>query len=239
MYYIRYFIKCCIRNISRLICKPKILFTLLAILLLLFCFGKIEVHAAVTPDDSNWTVLDYIFGTDEALVKTNNNTSGFNGTIQQFGGFRTYYVPVDYKGQKFGFETESTSQVEVRYGFCRYPTIGEGCTVQGVETSSEIGSFYKNNTIVSPIDIGFFAVSVYNYNNLEDIVIYTRETTSDIVSNSTETIINNQEQNTQQILQGQEEMADRITDGQQQIDNTLTSTDYDESVGRDKGIYWC
>lgn len=60
--------------------------------------------------------------------------------------------------------------------------------------------------------------------------MYTMDTVQDDIVLSTAEIIENNNNNTETILQGQEEMADRITEGQQQIDNTLTSTDYDESV---------
>lgn len=223
MYYFRYFIKCCIRNISRLICKPKVLLVLGLSFLLLFCFGKMEVNAAEKVD------LNPEYLENRTITGTENKNSP-QGQISEFGGFYIFFAPISYKGQKVGYNLQTSQTCEVRYGFAEYVTPGTSAYFYNQETTSQIGNLSTHNNIESPISKGFFIVCVYQGYAVTNLDMYTMDTVADDIALSTAEIIENNDNNTQLILDAQEEMMQQITDGQQEINNTLTSTDYDESV---------
>ena len=228
MYYFRYFLKCCIRNISRLICKPKVLFILGISFLLLFCFGKMEVQAVEIPEQ--YTYLDY-------SVKNDITVDASTRQFVSFGGFRCYYVKVR-KGQKLGYTYDSLSNFEIRTCYSEnVPTVylyayAYGSFTQG---NHNAGFSVMQDDLVSPID-GYFCLFVYPTDAL-DVAFFDRDTVQDVVSNLGSTITQNQDKNTQNIINNNNQNTNKIIESQQQIiesqediENTLTSTDYDENV---------
>lgn len=223
MYYFIYFLKCCIRNLARLICKPKILFTILAIILLLFCFGKLEVHAA----EKESLKPEYL---ENRTITGTIDKNSPQGQISDFGGFYIFFAPISYKGQKVGYNLETSQTCEVRYGFAEYVTPGTTAYFYGQETTSQIGNLSTHNNLESPIGKGFFVVCVYQGYAVTKLDMYTMDTVQDNIALSTTEIIENNDNNTQLILDSQQEMTDKITEGQEQISNDLTNTDYDENT---------
>lgn len=225
MYYFRYFIKCCIRNISRLICKPKVLLVLGLSFLLLFCFGKIDVNAAEGEPIISYNTIDGI-------------TVDSSGIIS-FNGFKCYYIPV-YNNQTISYAYTTSSPAEIRTCFTSSkPSVG--VPIVGSWTQSNRDTGYSIEIVQQSSINGFFCVFVYPTSGFVNITFYDNSSTSDAIVNqtqqiiesdkkNTQDIINNNNKNTQDIINNYNQSSDKIVESQEEINDSLTSTDYDESV---------
>lgn len=127
--YIDYFIKCCIRRITRMLFKPKIFLTIVIILLITFFCFKSSVFAVYEGDDTytdkNQTVFSAYDTINNDLVNRLSNSTSF-GLQQLINRLKSsdynYYV---YYGELNGSSMINSSTYATNYlNIVLYPTTG-------------------------------------------------------------------------------------------------------------------
>lgn len=178
MYYVRYFFKCCIRNIARLVCKPKILLVLLISLLILFFINNYS-HASYLGDDTYTDPNDNIINAYKTInidfVNRMQNTSNKNLVDNLKNYIKTgssYYV---YYGQSNGISMLNGSPLDYRNLYVliynknsTYSSTAIYDNYQGLNCTVKM---YNKPSGISLDSLYLFNGNTLSYLNLEDVYI--------------------------------------------------------------------
>lgn len=232
MYYVRYFLKCCIRNISRLICKPKILLILLVSLLILFLLNNYS-HASYLGDDTYTDPNDNIINSYKTInidfvnrMINTSNTTLVNYLKNYIKSGSSYYV---YYGQSNGTSMLNGSPLDYRNLYVLiydknsiYSSTANYDNYQGLDCTVKMYN--------EPSGISFDSLYCFNGNTLSNVNLEDVYIPQNLLNYFDEYVVNYINDNTssqnQQIIDKLEEQ----TSVQEDIKNEITSTDFDDSV---------
>lgn len=242
MNYINYFIKCCIRNFTRLLFKPKFFFTILIILVLSFFLFKIDSHATFTGDDTYTDANNILFLQYDSIVNDfivrflNGSQSEISKQVilsRLKSGEYSVYI---YYGSQDGLsminaQPYNTSNMYValfdKNSINLTPSIYEnycGLTTP-ISEMTFTGAIYKNvdGTSFSNLGNGTYSVTIPS-----QLIGYTAESLKNMVTNSSQS---ETAEITGTIEDESEKIQNSIASSTQTVTNTLTdSTVSEESM---------
>lgn len=232
MYYVRYFFKCCIRNIARLICKPKILLILFVSLLILFFINNYS-HASYLGDDTYTDPNDNIINAYKTInidflnrMINTSNTTLVNSLKNYIKNGSSYYV---YYGKSDGTSMLNGSPLDYRNLYVliynknsTYSSTAIYDNYQGLNCTVKM---YNEPSGISLDSLYLFTGNTLTNVNLEDVYI-----PQNLLNYFDEYVVNyindNSSTQNQQII----EKLDEQTAIQEDIKNEITSTEFDDSV---------
>lgn len=238
MYYFNYFIKCCIRNLTRILFKPKYFFTIVIILLLSFFLFKIDSLAVYEGDDTytdknNSIILAYDSICNDFLTRLFQNSGTDLGEEIKNRLKDSQYSYYIYYGNLNGSSLINASTFNTRtmhIYFWRNNNPNISATIyddwQGINTNIYLVSgtgytyTFEGNTIAEQFDITpcYIPNVLIGYENSNIINYITNSSTEQTNSiNST-------------IQEESDEMQNTITQSTESIKDTLTDSTVDEST---------
>ena len=204
--YIDYAIKCLIRRIIYSKWFWRISFLIIMFFTTTFLCNKI-VYGAEVPSGYQAIAPSIVYNL--GIYENGLFTEGDDTLI-------TYYFPC-YKDVPFGFEFNFNPSINIMImGYSReVPSVG--VQAYSIDISNNLGNYYYSND--GALIDGYFYVICTPRTNVNDYAFWQYESVYDAVKQQTTTIVKNQNENT-----------DKIVESQEQINESLTSTDYDDSV---------
>lgn len=216
MRYIDYFIKCIIRRIVRIIFKPKILITILFILLILTLSLYHNSYAA------EGNIYDVYNSINNDLVNrldkvSSSNTSFYNYFNNLDYSFLVYYGAID--GNSMFTTSYNSSTLNVAFYPSDFSFLNmENKTVWGGASCSQSRTPVSNtvsfNVFSFDVDGTYIQYGTATLYLPTELVNYRSSVVSEYLR---------EKKNVQEITNS-------ITEGTDKIDNSITSTDYDDSV---------
>lgn len=216
MRYIDYFIKCIIRRIVRIIFKPKILITILFILLIVTLSLYNQSYCA------EGNIYDVYNSINQDLVNrldkvTSSNTSFYNYFNNLDYSFLVYYGSISGSSM---FTTNYDSSI---LNVCFYPSSFSFLELENRSTWGGASCSQSRTPVSNTVSFNVFSFDVngsyVEYGNTTlylptELVNYRSSVVSEYLR---------EKKNVQEITNS-------ITEGTDKIDNSITSTDYDDSV---------
>ncbi len=240
MNYLNYFIKCIIRNITRLICKPKVLLTILIIIFILIlignsCFAIYEGDNTYS-DPNNTIKIAYDSIVSDFVTRlstTSSNTTSIINLLKnpQYNYYIWYGANTNGENMMNSSTWKTDTMNIIFYSTDFSPSFtnkynnyqGITCDILELTQYSNFYRFTSNNNL-SDLTRLEYSVDLFIPSTL---IAYRSNILTDFLTNSSQ-------QQTDSVIQAIEESSaqtqNTIKESTEEMTNTITSTDYDEDT---------